>query len=197
MRALRLVPLAVLALTAWGCDSDSEPGPPTRAEITQVVVLDVPLVDPANGNRWDGNSDGDVYFRLYEANDDFRDLSSGESKQGEDFGDDRFNARDDGNVNARSSGGTPWYDDVETIDLPLIWDVDGPYVVRDLDDQLFFGLADYDSGSDDDPMGETELFVLDDFAPAIVTGQAKIITLDGVGAGGEDVRVQFTVTFRD
>ena len=186
MRALRLLPLAALLLALPACDSDSEPGPPVEAEITQVVVLDAPLTDPDNGDRWDGNSDGDVYFRLYDANVDFR----------ADIGGDRFNARDDGNVQPRNSD-RPWFDDVEGIDFPLIWDVDEPYIVRDLFDSLYFGLFDYDGTSDDDPMGEAELFVLNDVAPSVETGRVQTITLDGVGLGGDDVRVQISVIFRD
>ena len=197
MRTLRLLPLAALLVALPACDSNSEPGPPVSAEIIQVTVLDVPLEDPTNGNRWDGSSDGDVYFRLYDVNQDFRDLDNdGGIIQGRDFGADRFNARDDGNVRARNSE-DPWFDDVNASVLPLIWDIDEPYIVRDLSDQLYFGLADYDATNDDDPMGETEVFVLDDFAPSVETGRAQVITLDGVGLGGNDVRMSITVIFRD
>ncbi len=185
MRRLRLLPLAAVLLVA-GCDSGSEPGPPVRAEISQIAVLDVPLVDPESGDRWDGSSDGDVYFRLYDADVDFR----------ADIGGDRFNARDDGNAQARNSA-EPWYNDVDVQDLPLVWDVNGPYEVRDLLDPLYVGLFDYDASNADDPMGETEVFVLDDFAPSVVTDRPQIITLSGAGLGGQDVRVSITVTFRD
>ncbi len=196
MRASRLVLLAALALALPACDSDSEPGPPVSAEITQVAVLGVPFEDPLNGNRWDGTSDGDVYFRLYDSNQEFRVVTEDEIRQGRGFGDDRFNARDNDNALPRNSD-RPWFDDVTGATLPLIWDVNEPYEVRNLLDPLFIGLADYDSSSDDDPMGETERFVLDDFAPDVVTGRSQVITLGGVGLGGEDVRVQITVLFRD
>lgn len=196
MRVSRLLPLAALLVALPACDSNSEPGPPLTAEISQVVVLRVPIEDPANGNRWDGNSDGDVYFRLYDERREFRDIDGDQIRQGRDFGDDRFNARDDDNAVARNSD-RPWFDDVNASKLPLIWSVDEPYVVRDLSDGLFFGLADYDSGSDDDPMGETEVFVLEDFAPPTETGRSQVITLDGVGLGGSDVRMSLTVIFRD
>ena len=185
MRRLPLLPLAAALLVA-GCDSDAAPGPPVRAEISQISVLAVPLVDPENGDRWDAGSDGDVYFRLYDADVDFR----------ADIGGDRFNARDDDNARARGSA-EPWYTDVEVQDLPLVWDVNEPYEVLDLLDPLYVGLFDYDASNDDDPMGETEVFVLDDFAPSVVTDRAQIITLSGAGLGGQDVRVSITVTFRD
>jgi hypothetical protein len=191
MRALS--PLALFAFVAVaGCDTVQD-GPPRSAEILRVVVDDAPLADVA-GLGWDGDnplSDGpEIYFRLF---DDFVDYVSRP-------GDDRLNPRDDGDIVFAPSSNDAWYDDVDVADFPLVWEVEPGYVVRDLDDPLYVALFDYDPFDGDDPMAESEVFVLRDIAPEIVDGQADVVRLDGFDLDGDaipDFDVRVTVRFLD
>jgi hypothetical protein len=191
---MRLAPLAAsgLLLLASGCDT-VEDGPPRSAEILRVVVDDAPLADVA-GQGWDGDnplSDGpEVYFRLF---DDFVDYVSRP-------GDDRLNPRDDGDIVFAPSSSSAWYDNVDVADFPLVWDIEPGYVVRDLDDPLYVALFDYDPLDSDDPMAESEVFVLRDIAPAIVDDQADVVRLQGFDLDGDaiaDFDVRVTVRFLD
>ncbi len=189
---MRAVALSVLLLAVAGCDTHREPGAPRSATILKVTVDAAPLADPT-GAGWDGDnplSDGpEVYFRLFDDAVDYR----------IDPGSDRLNPRDDAAVFALGSE-QPWFEDVETRDFPLVWDVDPGAVVRDLDDPLYVALFDYDPTTGDDPMAESEVFVLRDLAPATVTGRADVIRLFGFDRNGDaidDVEVRLTVEFFD
>lgn len=189
MRSLAL--LSVLLLVASGCDSDSGGnGTPVTADILKVTVSNAPRADPA-GDGWDGGSTSngpEVYFRLFDVDVDYQ----------SDPGGDRLNPRDDNSVFATNSP-QAWYEDVELVDFPLVWNVDPGYTVRDLDDQLYVALFDYDSNADD-PMAESEVFTMRDFAPGSVTNRAQTITLDGFDRNGTaigDFDVRLTVQFFD
>lgn len=185
--------LLALLLVAPGCDSDSNGDRvPDRAEILKVTVSNAPRADPS-GDGWDGGnplSNGpEVYFRLFDVDVDYQ----------TDPGSDRLNPRDDNAVFATGSA-EPWYEDVELVDFPLVWEVDPAYVVRELDDELYITLFDYDSTNDDDPMAESEVFTLRDFAPVTVTNRAQVINLDGFDRNGDaiaDFDVRLTVQFLD
>lgn len=188
---MRSVPLLVLfaSLVAAGCDSGSQ-GPPRSARILEVAVTDAPLVDPSNGQDWDGDIGGgpEVYFRLFDADVDVV----------ADPGADRLNPRDDAEVFAVDSA-EPWYEDVRDSTFPLFWDVEPGYVVRDLEDELVVALFDYDPFGDDDPMAVSEVFRMGDVAPSQVDGRVDTITLRGVDLDGRDadVGVRLTVLFDD
>lgn len=190
----RFALLCLLALAVAGCDSGVDPaGPPVSARIVGVSVGDFPVFDNVNGTNaaWDGgNDDADVYFRLYDDEYDYRTDA--------DVDLDRLNAVDDGNVDAINSD-RDVYRDPTTLDLPLIWEIDPGYVVRDLDDALYIALFDQDGSNSDDPMAATETFVLADVAPSLVTGRSQTISLRGATTDLNDreVRVILTVVFDD
>ncbi len=187
---MKLVPLFVLstALLVAGCDSGESDGPPRTARIIKVTVNDAPLVD-VNGDGWDGGSDGpEIYFRLFDSDVDFV----------ADPGSDRLNPRDDDEVIPLDSG-SDWYNDVDAGSFPLVWDIEPGYVVRDLDDQLYITLFDYDPTTGDDPMAESSVFRLETNAPARVTGTPSVINLTGVDLSGNptDFSVRLTVVYDD
>ena len=187
----RLPLLTALAFLAAGCDTGSGiGGAPRAADVLKVTVIDAPVADE-NGDGWDGDnplSDGpEVYFRLFDADVDY--IASP--------GADRLNPRDDGSVFALGSD-QPWYDNVDAADFPLVWDVDPAYVVRDLDDELYVALYDYDPTTGDDAMGESEVFRLREIAPRSVTGEAQIVTLGGFDRNGDEIpdfEIRLTVEF--
>lgn len=178
-----LVLVAVLAVA--GCDSAGD-GPPTRAVITSVQIDDGPLRDD-DGNLWDGTAGGgpDVYFRLFFADEDF----IGEP------GRDLLNPRDDAFVVNVATPGVPYVDDVSGNDFPLIWDVDGGFEVRGLDEPYRIVLYDYDPTTEDDPMISTRTFTLDEAAPDRVDGRTETIVLDGEGSARDRVLVRLRVRY--
>ena len=98
------------------------------------------------------------------------------------------------------SSSSPWYEDVAVADFPLVWDVDPGYIVRDLDDPLYVALFDYDPTTGDDPMAESEVFTLRDFAPDLVDDRADVIVLRGFDLDGDAIdefSVRLTVQFLD
>jgi len=195
MRFLSPALLAGALLLVSACDSTSATGgPPQSARIVKVTVIDAPLRTP-EGDLWDGSAGGgpEIYFGLFDDFIDYHDIGNGA------LDDSRLDARnDDGSVIALTSN-QPWYESVDALDLPLVWDVDPGYVVRNLDDPLYLALFDYDPTTADDPMAESDVFVLRDYAPRGVDGQADVITLSGLDRDGvrANVNVRLTVIFDD
>ncbi|MEM0963147.1 MAG: hypothetical protein AAGK21_11505 [Bacteroidota bacterium] len=191
MHVLRRVLLIVLAVGIAACDSTGEAGPPRSASILKVTVTDAPLVDPVNGDPWDGGGGGgpEVYFRLFDASRDYV----------TDPGADRLNPRDDLDLVFAQGSTQPWFDDIDALTFPLVWDVDPGYDVRRLDDELYIALFDYDPTTGDDPMAASEPFRLADIAPDIADGAIDTITLDGVDVTGSPVafEVRLSVVFED
>lgn len=180
-RSLLLLVAAPLLITA--CDTNRDRAP-RRAIVTAVQIDDAPLRDPANGAEWDGATGGgpEVYFRLLYAD-------QNETSRG------ALNPRDDGFVRNQLTPGQAWVDDVDGADFPLVWTVDGGFEVRDLRDEFRVALYDYDPVGGDDLMGETGTFTFGDEAPAIADGREDTVVLDGVGLGGEQVRVRLRVRY--
>ncbi|MGB3543097.1 hypothetical protein, partial [Rubrivirga sp.] len=115
-----------------------------------------------------------------------------------DPGADRLNPRDDAEVFPLGSE-SAWFEDVDGLSFPLIWDIDPSYVVRDLEDELYIALFDYDPTTGDDPMAETGVFRLNQIAPARASGGIEVLTLTGVDRAGNDtdLSVRLSVIFRD
>ena len=193
LSAAALVASALLAVSA--CDTTSGTGgPPRSARIVKVTVIDAPLRIP-EGDLWDGSAGGgpEIYFALFDDAIDYHDIGAGA------LDDSRLDARNDANVYALGSD-QPWYESVSRATFPLVWDVDPGYVVRDLDDPLYLALLDYDPTTADDPMAESDVFVLRDYAPRDVDGRADVIDLGGFDRNGDaiaDFDVRLTVVFED
>ena len=181
-----------LLVLASGCDSGPDAfGPPRSAEILRVTVTAAPLAD-VDGDGWDGDAGGgpEVYFRLFD------DVVDYETRPGDDL----LNPRDDGDIVFALGSTDPWFNDVDVVDLPLVWDVDPGLFIRDLGDPFYVALFDYDPFDGDDPIGYTETFTLADFAPSRVSNQATIIRLRGFDLRGtaiDEVDVSLTVQFLD
>jgi hypothetical protein len=187
LRPAALALAAALTLTA--CDSQAD-RPPSRAFLVGVQIEDAPLFD-VNGDRWDGGvfpSGPDIYFRVYFADQDFA---------GADFNNDLLNARDDASFVIPQGSVEPWFSDVEGIDFPLVWAVDGGFELRRLSDELRIVVTDYDPTSGDDVMIATEPFTLGEFAPALADGREDTILLRGVGAFEDEVAVRLRVVYDD
>ena len=180
---LPLLALVAAPLLLTACDTNQDRAP-RRAIITAVQIDDAPLRDAANGNEWDGAAGGgpEVYFRLLNADESATSPGT-------------LNPRDDSFVLNQTTPGQAWVDDVSGVDFPLVWAVDGGFEVRNLRDAFRVALYDYDPLDSDDLMGETEVFTFADDAPAIADGREDTIVLDGVGLGGDQVRVRLRVRY--
>lgn len=190
MRLLPLPRVAGLALLAapfllTACDS-STGGTPRRAVVTAVQVDDGPLL-AVDGSQWDGSGGGgpEIYFRLYYDGDDIV----------ANPGDDVLNPRDDRFVVNVSNPDQPWYDDIQSADFPLVWDIDGGFEVRDLRQGYRVALFDYDPTTSDDAMISTRAFTFDEEAPTETDGREDTIVLEGVGADQNLVQVRLRLRY--
>jgi len=182
--------LAACLLLAAGCDSSGgQFGPPRSAEILRVTVSAAPFKDPI-GNGWDGDSDGDIYFGLFDEAVPYKFNEGGA----------RLNALVDVRWVTPLTSVHPWYPDANENDLPMVWDVAPGHRVYNLREQLYVGLFDYNPATGDFPIGATETFSLLDIAPARVTNEDVILDLGGFDVHGDPttaVRVSLTVRFLD
>lgn len=146
--------LCLLTLSAFvfvGCDSGENGDTIDRVTITSVEINEFPEEEPGGGD-WDGGltPNPDIYYILYD----------------DDTGSELDNADGDN------------FSDVDNGDLPLIWD--GDYTSRDLDRPLAIELYDEDPTNEDDFMGSTDVFRLNDAfdrPTLIVTGPEISILL--------------------
>ena len=181
---MRLATLLAASLLLASCDSQD--GPPRRAVLTAVQIDDAPLLD-VNRDRWDGAGGGgpEIYFRLFYADEDFI----------RDPGRDLLNPRDDRFVANAFDPETPWYDDVAPTDFPLIWDVQGGFELRDLDEPFRLVLFDYDPTTQDDPMISTRVFTFAEAAPDRTDGRDDTVVLEGEGADRDRILVRLRVRY--
>lgn len=171
-----------------GCDVAGD-RVPTRATLISIDIEDAPLRQ-LDGSRWDGDVGGgpELYVRLY----DERDLPARDACAGSR---DLINPRDDVSMRPRFSD-TPWYDDVESGDFPLEWDVDGGFALPRLTDPLLVVLCDYDPTTVDDEVAITTTFALADRAPSQVDGVEDTILVEGAGPDRDRVLVRLRVVYR-
>lgn len=183
---LRHVLVSVPLLTVAACDVTTG-GPPESAFLTVVQVDDAPLSDAGAG--WDGGSGGgpEIYFRIYEASAAIDQCPAT----------DVLSARDDADIVVARFSDSPWYEDVDGGDFPLVWDVDPVgrgFEFRDLNRLYRVVLCDYDPTTGDEDMIETESFTFGEFAPEEADGFEDSIVLSGID-GGSEVAVRLRLVY--
>lgn len=162
--------LLVASLTLSACDSGMpNPNDIRRVFITQISIDDAPLFQP-DGERWDGGilpSGPDLYVEL--VNDDTGTLV--ESYDGADFS------------------------DVDTQDFPLIYDlgtVDFPEIeFTRFSTSLAFDVYDEDPTTEDDYIGSTEAFNLQDLIDSGLPNFVRLESADG------EIQISFRLRYQD